>query len=87
LAAVDRRNAPVDMFSAFDLFARRRSEWQLSTEAPPLIWQTGPDAAFWGNVVALVMITTLTVWAYATLASATRNARVGGIAREGEHHV
>jgi hypothetical protein len=41
-----------DMFSAFDLFNRGRSEWQLSPDAQPLIWETGPDVAFWGNVAS-----------------------------------
>jgi hypothetical protein len=39
-----------NMFSAFDLFTRRRSEWQLSPEAKPLIWETGPmwrSGALW----------------------------------------
>jgi membrane protease YdiL (CAAX protease family) len=69
-----------NMFSAFDLFARGRSEWQLSTEAPPLIWERGPDAAFWGNVTALLAVAALTVWAYSALASAARNARASSAA-------
>jgi membrane protease YdiL (CAAX protease family) len=64
-----------NMFSAFDLFTRGRSEWQLSPEAQPLIWETGPDVAFWGNVAALVIVGALTVWAYAALARAARTAR------------
>ena len=64
-----------NMFSAFDLFTRGRSEWQLSTAPRPLVWQTGPDAAFWGNVAALVVVGTLTVFAYAALAGVTRRAR------------
>jgi len=63
------------MFSAFDLFTRARSEWQLSPEAKPLIWDTRPDAAFWGNVAALLIVAALTVWAYSTLARATRDTR------------
>lgn len=61
-----------NMFSAFDLFTRGRSEWQLSAVAKPLIWETGPDAAFWGNLVALVIVAALTVWAYSALARVTR---------------
>ena len=64
-----------NMFSAFDLFARGRSEWQLTAEAQPLIWETGPDVAFWGNVVALVFVAALTVWAYSALAHAADRAR------------
>ena len=69
-----------NMLSAFDLFARGRSEWQLSVETPPLIWETGADAAFWGNVTALMIVATLTVWAYAWLARVTRTARTSGAA-------
>jgi hypothetical protein len=61
-----------NMFSAFDLFTRGRSEWQLSPEAKPFIWETGPDAAFWGTVAALVTVAALTVWAYSTLARTMR---------------
>ena len=64
-----------NMFSAFDLFTRGRSEWQLSAEPQPLIWETGPDAAFWGNVAALAIVAALTVSAYAALARAVRTAR------------
>ena len=64
-----------NMFSAFDLFTRGRSEWQLSTTPRPLVWQTGPDAAFWGTVAALLVVGTLTVFAYAALAGVTHKAR------------
>ena len=57
-----------NMFSIFDLLARGRSEWQLTAEVRPLIWDTGPDAAFWGNVAALVIVAALTVAAYGVLA-------------------
>lgn len=57
-----------NMVSAFDLLTRGRSEWQLSTTSRPLIWQTGPDAAFLGNLAALLVVATLTVFAYAALA-------------------
>ena len=70
-----------NMFSAFDLFTRGRSEWQLSAEAQPLIWETGgPDGAFWGNLVALVIVAALTVWAYSALARTMRNARASSAA-------
>ena len=64
-----------NMFSAVDLFARGRSEWQLSADALPLIWEAGPDAAFWGNVAALGIVGGLTVSAYAALARATHDLR------------
>jgi membrane protease YdiL (CAAX protease family) len=64
-----------NMFSAFNLFTRGQSEWQLSATPRPLIWQTGPDVAFFGNLVALLVVATLTVFAYASLANATRRGR------------
>jgi membrane protease YdiL (CAAX protease family) len=64
-----------NMFSAFDLFTRGRSEWQLTADVKPLIWETGPDAAFWGNLIALIIIGALTVGAYSLLAATTRAAR------------
>jgi membrane protease YdiL (CAAX protease family) len=64
-----------NMVSAFDLFTRGRSEWQLSAEVKPLVWETGLDAAFWENVTALAVAGALTVFAYAALVRATQAAR------------
>ena len=69
-----------NMFSAFDLFARGRSEWQLSTAPKPLIWQSGPDAAFVGTLVALVVVGTLTVFAYVALGGVAHRDRTPGAA-------
>ncbi len=69
-----------NMFSAIDLFARGRSEWQLSVEPKPLIWETGTDAAFWGNLAALATAAALTVWAYSVLAGTARAARISSAA-------
>jgi len=69
-----------NMFSALDLFARGRSEWQLSPEPQPLIWDTGPDLAFWGNLTALLIVAGLTVLAFSALARDTRNARASSAA-------
>jgi membrane protease YdiL (CAAX protease family) len=65
-----------NMFGAIDLFTRGRSEWQLSAEVKPLIWETGPDTAFWVNVAALSIVVAVTLAAYRALAGATRRARV-----------
>ena len=65
-------------FSAFDLLVRGRSEWQLSAEPASLIWESGTDVAFWGNVAAFVIVGALAVWAYAMLADVTRTARAAG---------
>lgn len=64
-----------NMFSAFDFVMRGRSEWQLSPAPKALIWQTGPDALFFGNMAALLVVGTLTVFAYKALARVTHHAR------------
>lgn len=64
-----------NMFSAFDLLSSGRSQWQMTAAPAPLIWQTGPDAAFLGTVVAFVIVGAVTVWAYWLLATTTRSAR------------
>jgi membrane protease YdiL (CAAX protease family) len=65
-----------NVFSAFDLFTRGRSEWQLSAARTPLIWEVGPDAPFVANAAALLFVGAGAVWAYSELARAAR-ARVG----------
>jgi membrane protease YdiL (CAAX protease family) len=65
-----------NIVSAFDLFTRGRSEWQLSTAQPKLIWQTGPDAIFIGTVLAFLVVSALTVWTFAALSRATHADRV-----------
>jgi membrane protease YdiL (CAAX protease family) len=67
-----------NMFGAFGLLAQGRSEWQLSSAPPPLIWQTGPDPAFWGNLAGLLVALTLTIWAFHGLAGSARSARAAG---------
>lgn len=69
-----------NMFSAFGLITQGRSEWQLSTAPQPLIWQSGPDAAFWGNLIALLVFATLSILAFAGLAGATRSVRTASAA-------
>lgn len=61
-----------NVFSAFDLFTRGRSEWQLQAAPKPLIWEAGPDASFLANAAGLVVVGAATVWAYAELARAAR---------------
>jgi membrane protease YdiL (CAAX protease family) len=66
-----------NLLSAFDLFARGRSEWQASPNPKPLIWDAGPDASFWLALAAAAVAGTAAVWAYAMLAAAVRKARQG----------
>ena len=68
-----------NVFSAFDLFARGRSEWQLSAAPPPLIWETGPDAAFLANALALLVVGAAAVWAYVELSRAARAGRTSPV--------
>lgn len=69
-----------NVFSAFDLFTRGRSEWQLSATPTPLIWKAGPDAAFLANAAALLIVGAAAVWAYTELSRAARATRAPGAA-------
>ena len=64
-----------NMLSILDLLARGRSEWQLTTAPQPSVWQAGVDAAFLGNLVALLIVAGAAVWAYVALARSVRTAR------------
>jgi membrane protease YdiL (CAAX protease family) len=61
-----------NVLSAVDLFTRGRSEWQLSATPKPLVWETGPDAAFLANAVALLVVGAAAVSAYVGLSRAAR---------------
>lgn len=67
-----------NVFSAFDLFTRGRSEWQASPTPKPLIWDAGADASFWISVVAALIVGAAAVWAYAALAKLRQLSRVHG---------
>lgn len=62
-----------NIFSTLDLFARGRSEWQLSSAPAPLVWQAGVDGPFVANLVALLVVGSLAVWAYHGLATVMRS--------------
>lgn len=64
-----------NVFAALNLFSSGRSEWDMTGGSQHLVWTSGPDAAFWTAVVAAVVTAAVAVWAYAALASATRDAR------------
>lgn len=53
-----------NVFSAFSLFSRGRSEWQLTAVPVPTIWQVGLDASFLANLAMLVVVGAATVMAY-----------------------
>lgn len=66
-----------NMFGALTFFAGGRSEWQLLPTPRPLVWETGPDAAFWGTLAALALAGAAAVSAYAALARAQRTQNSG----------
>ena len=53
-------------------WATGRAEWEVAEAAPQLIWDTGLDTAFWGALVAFVLLGALSAWLFATLAASTR---------------
>jgi membrane protease YdiL (CAAX protease family) len=65
-----------NVLSAFSLFAQGRSEWQLGTSQPTLVWQSGIDAAFVANVILLLVVSVVACLAYKALISAGRAVRL-----------
>jgi len=65
-----------NMLSAFSLFTQGRSEWQLGSSRPVLVWESGVDAAFVANVIALLVVSAGTFLAYRALISAGREVRL-----------
>ena len=66
-------HATGDVFSLTRLWITGRPEWQLTTTAPPpLIWETGVDAAFVRSLLVFVALAATTSWAYWALGRATR---------------
>jgi membrane protease YdiL (CAAX protease family) len=53
-----------NLWSALGLFAAGRSEWQLGSAKPTLIWESGADAAFVANVLAFAVVAVITFLAY-----------------------
>jgi membrane protease YdiL (CAAX protease family) len=64
-----------DVFSLMRLWATGQPEWQLSAQPTPLVWDSGPDAAFWSYLAAFIVLGAFAVASYAALASATRSER------------
>jgi hypothetical protein len=56
-----------DVWSLGRLWLTGRPEWQLSSAPTPLVRDTGIDAGLPVAVGSLVALTTLTIWAYASL--------------------
>jgi membrane protease YdiL (CAAX protease family) len=68
-----------DILMLTRLWATGLPEWQLAAAPPPVIWQTGVDAAFVRPVIVFLALSSMAVWAYASLARATRARRALGV--------
>jgi hypothetical protein len=64
-----------DVFSLTRLWGTGQPEWQQTATPPPLIWETGADASFWGYLTAFIVVGGAAVWAYVALAAIVRQER------------
>ena len=63
-----------NMLGSLDLLTRGQAEWQAPARPAALIWEIGVGTAFWGSVIAFVVIGAIAIVAYVALARATRRA-------------
>lgn len=68
-------HAVSDAWGFIGFFVTGQSEWQASRIPTPLIWETGPDPAFWASVAGFIVIGAFAVWAYVALSRLARLAR------------
>jgi membrane protease YdiL (CAAX protease family) len=61
-----------NIYSNIDLLLHGKAEWQAPAGTAATVWTTGVDSSFVLTLGALVIALTATLWAYANLASATR---------------
>jgi membrane protease YdiL (CAAX protease family) len=64
-----------DVWSLTRLWGTGRPEWQLAETAPPLVWTSGPDAAFVAAVAGFVVFSVVTVAMCRSLRKMTEDAR------------
>lgn len=57
------------------LWLTGQAEWQTSSQPQPLIWESGPDVAFWGYLAAFIVVGGAALAAYAALAAEARSER------------
>lgn len=57
-----------DVFTFMRWWATGQGEWQLTAAAPRLVWETGPDGAFWGALAAFIVLGAAAAWMFVTLA-------------------
>ena len=65
-----------DVLSISRLWFTGRGEWELSATKPPLVWETGPDAAFWVALLAFLVLAGVSIAAFSALASNNRTERL-----------
>jgi membrane protease YdiL (CAAX protease family) len=64
-----------NLYSNFDLWLHGRSDWQAPANGPALLWNTGPDLAFWTAVAGFVLALLATLAAFARLAAVSSSRR------------
>ena len=62
-----------NVLAAMAFFIGGRSEWQLAATPGPTILESGPDASFWLQLGAFIVVAAVAVRAYAALAKAARH--------------
>jgi membrane protease YdiL (CAAX protease family) len=63
-----------DVFSLTRLWTTGLADWQVSAASPPLVWETGVDAAFVSSIVGFVVLGAGAAWAYSAVTRAARAA-------------
>jgi hypothetical protein len=53
-----------NIFNAMLLLGSRRSEWRMTEEEKPLIWETGADSSFWISLIGFIIITAISTLAF-----------------------
>jgi membrane protease YdiL (CAAX protease family) len=61
-----------NIVNALLLLSAGRSEWRVTREEKPLVWETGGDVSFWGLLIGFIATTMVSVLAFRVLASVSR---------------
>lgn len=64
-----------NVFAGLNLFVSGQSEWAAATTEPALIWESGADSSFWFSLLALIVMGSLTAWAYIALGRSVKKER------------
>src|SRR5687768_13937368 len=70
-----------DVLSLTRLWLTGKPEWELTSSTPKLIWQSGPDAEFWGSLALFVLLGAAATWAFSALGETTREQRSSHLQR------